>query len=299
MDASPVHQSCSSSRSRATSRMYAKIATRTIVPMAPIARRTVVDSLGTVGPLADGAGGCSIGSALLHRLAALRAELHAAGDLVARRALVRLSRAALRTECLSGPDHLAALDARLAARRDRRVGSAVPAELRRQGVHRAAFRTRPLLGLLLRDHAGHLRGHPVAEADAGAEADARAGAAGRIRRSGLHRVGEGELLVRGRVRAAEHLRRRHLLERVLDRVREWDVQSADLADLDPERRKVRLRIRERALFDVVQARREGDDLQPVGLHLTQGHVELLDDLVLDAVLRSEERRVGKEGSPWW
>src|SRR5439155_1080925 len=175
MDASPVHQSCSSSRSRATSRMYAKIATRTIVPMAPIARRTVVDSLGTVGPLAAGA-------------------------------------------------------------------------------------------------------------DAGAEADARAGAAGRIRRGGLHRIGEGELLVRGRVRAAEHLRRRHLLERVLDRVREWDVQSADLEDLDPERRKVRLRIRERALFDVVQARREVDDLQPVGLHLTQGHVELLDDLVLDAVL---------------
>src|SRR5207249_725855 len=175
MDASPVHQSCSSSRSRATSRMYAKIATRTIVAIAPIARRTVVDSLGTVGPLAGGAGGCSIGSALLHRLAALRAELHAAGDLVAVRALEDLSRAARR-----------------------------------------------------------------------------------VRRSGLHRVGEGELLVRGRVRAAEHLRRRHLLERVLDRVREWDVQSADLEDLDPERRKVRLRIRERTLFDVVQARREVD-----------------------------------------
>src|SRR5881296_4193204 len=195
MDASPVHQSCSSSRSRATSRMYAKIATRTIVPIAPIARRTVVDSLGTVGPLAGGAGGCSIGSALLHRLAALRAELHAAGDLVAVRALERLSRAALRTEFLPGPDHLSALDARLAARGDRRVGSAVPAELRRQGVHRAAFRTRPLLSLLLGllgDHPGHLRGHPVSEADPGAEADARAGAAGRIRRGGLHRVRERE-----------------------------------------------------------------------------------------------------------
>src|SRR6058998_2113486 len=144
MDASPVHQSCSSSRSRATSRMYAKIATRTIVPIAPIARRTVVDSLGTVGPLAGGAGGCSIGSALLHRLAALRAELHAAGDLVAVRALERLSCAAFRTEFLSGPDHLSALDARLAAGGDRRVGTAVPAELRRHGVHRAALRARPL-----------------------------------------------------------------------------------------------------------------------------------------------------------
>src|SRR5207247_3839708 len=97
-----------------------------------------------------------------------------AGAVVAVRAREALSRAALRTEFLSGPDHLAALDARLAARRDRRVGSAVPAELRRQGVHRAAFRTRPLLGLLLRDHAGHLRGHPVSEADAGAQAGARA-----------------------------------------------------------------------------------------------------------------------------
>src|SRR5437867_10941801 len=102
MDASPVHQSCSSSRSRATSRMYAKIATRTIVPMAPIARRTVVDSLGTVGPLAGGGGGCCIGSALLQRLAALRAGLHAAGYLVAVRARARLTRAAPRTAFQSG-----------------------------------------------------------------------------------------------------------------------------------------------------------------------------------------------------
>src|SRR5206468_4758508 len=101
MDASPVHQSCSSSRSRATSRMYAKIATRTIVPIAPIARRTVVDSLGTVGPLAGGAGGCSIGSALLHRLAALRAELHAAGVLVALGALDRLTGPPHQAEYLS------------------------------------------------------------------------------------------------------------------------------------------------------------------------------------------------------
>src|SRR5881296_4116598 len=175
-----------------------------MTPIAAIARRTVVDSFGTAGPLGAGAGGCSMGSALDDRLAALRAELHAAGDLVAVRALERLSRAALRTEFLSGPDHLAALDARLAARGDRRVGSAVPAEPRRHGVHRAAFRARPLLSLLLGllgDHPGHLRGHPVSEADPGAEANPRAGAAGRIRRGGLQRVRERELLVRGRVRA--------------------------------------------------------------------------------------------------
>src|SRR5437667_44935 len=234
-------------------------------------------------------------STLDNRLAALRAELHAAGNLVAVWALEDLGRAALGTEFLAGPDHLAALDARLAACRDRRGGSAVPTELRRYGVHRAAFRARPPLGLLLGDHARHLRGPPAAEADAGAEADARAGAAGRVRRRGLHRIREGELLVRGRVRAAEHLRRRHLVERVLDRVRQRDVQPADLDDLDPERRKVRLRVGERALFDVVEARREVDDLQPVGLHLAQGHIELLDDLVLDAVL-DLRRGGGAEGS---
>src|SRR2546426_1076061 len=272
---------------RATNRMYAKIATRTIVAIAPIARRTVVDSFGTVGPLGAGAGGCSMGSALDDRLAALRAELHVCWDVVAVRALQRLRRAALWTELLSRPDHLAALDARLAARGDRRVGSAVPAELRRHGVHRAAFRARPLLSLLLGllgDHPGHLRGHPVSEADPGAEANPRAGAAGRIRRGGLQRVRERELLVRGRVRAAEHLGRRHLLERVLDRIRERDAQSANLENLDSECRKVRLRIGQHTLFDVIEARREVDDLQPVRLHLAQGHVELLDDLVLDAVL---------------
>src|SRR5438093_8606152 len=103
MDVSPVHQRRSSiRRAGATNRMYAKIATRTSVAIAPMARRTVVDSLGTVGPLIGGAGGCSMGSALDNRLAALRAELHAAGDVVAVRALERLDRAALRTELLSG-----------------------------------------------------------------------------------------------------------------------------------------------------------------------------------------------------
>src|SRR2546426_7786641 len=158
--------------------MYAKIATRTIVAIAPIARRTVVDSLGTVGPLGAGAGGCSMGSALDNRLAALRAELHVSGDIVAVRTLERLGRAALRTEFLSGPDHLAALDARLAARGDCRVGTAVPAELRHHGVHRAALRARPLLGLLqLGDHPGDLGRHPVRHDDAHAEADPGAGAA--------------------------------------------------------------------------------------------------------------------------
>src|SRR3989475_11997025 len=106
--------------------MYAKIATRTIVAIAPIARRTVVDSLGTVGPLGAGAGGCSMGSALDSRLAALRAELHAAGDVVAVRAVEDLGLAGLRPELLSRPDHLAALVVRLAARGDRGVGAAVP-----------------------------------------------------------------------------------------------------------------------------------------------------------------------------
>src|SRR5881409_4272820 len=136
-------------------------------------------------------------SPLDDRLAALRAELHAAGDLVAVRALEDLGCAALRTEFLSGPDHLSALDARLAARGDRRVGTAVPAEPRRHGVHRAALRARPLLGLLLlRDHPGHLGRHPVPHADARAEADPGAGAARGVRRRGLHGVREGELLVR-------------------------------------------------------------------------------------------------------
>src|SRR2546427_7162728 len=119
-----------------------------------------------------------MGSALDDRLAALRAELHAAGDLVAVQALEDLGCAALRTDFLSGPDHLSALDARLAARGDCRVGTAVPAGLRRHGVHRAALRPRPLLGLLLLGaHPGHLRGHPVPHADARAEADSGAGAA--------------------------------------------------------------------------------------------------------------------------
>src|SRR5881296_1469069 len=135
-----------------------------MTPIAAIARRTVVDSFGTAGPLGGGAGGCSMGSALDNRLAALRAELHVAGDLVAVRAAERLRRAAFSAELQARRDRLAALDARLAARGDRR----------------ATLRARPLLGLLLGDHPRHLRGHPVPEADAGAESDPGAGAAGGV-----------------------------------------------------------------------------------------------------------------------
>src|SRR5256712_1175718 len=210
--------------------MYAKIATRTIVAIAPIARRTVVESLGTVGPLGAGAGGCSMGSALDNRLAALRAELHAAGDVVAVRAFEDLGRAALRTEFLARPAHLAALDARLAARGDRRVGAAVPAELGRRRIHRAAFRARPhLLLWLLGDHPGHLGPHGVAHADPGSEADPRTGGAGRVRSRRLPPAGEGGLPVRGRLPAARHLRRPPLFAGPLDRVRQRDGQSPYLS----------------------------------------------------------------------
>src|SRR5256712_11169887 len=259
------------------------MAARTMAEIAAIANMTVVDSFGTLGPAGGGARVGSMGSAL-DRFAALRAELHVARDLVAVRAPQELGRAAFPAELQAGRDGLAALHARLAARGHGRVGPAVPAELRRHGVHRAALRARLLLGLLLGDHARDLRRHAVPEADAGPEADARAGAARRVRRGGFHRVREGELLVRGRVRAAEPLGRRHLLERLLDRLGQRDVQAADLDELDAERHEVRLRVRERALLDVVQAHREVDDLQAVRLHLAQRDVELLHDFVLDAVL---------------
>src|SRR5947209_10439373 len=177
--------------------------------IAAIARRTVVDSFGTSGPAGGGARVGSMESAL-DRLAALRTELHVARDLVAVRAPQELGRAALPAELQAGWDRLAALHARLAARGHGRVGTAVPAELRRHRVHRAALRARPLLGLLLRDHARDLRRHAIPEADPGPEADARSGAARRVRRCSFHRVRERELLVRGRVRAAEHLGRRQI-----------------------------------------------------------------------------------------
>src|SRR3989442_137691 len=279
----PVHQRRSSMRSTATKRMYAKIAARTMAEIAAIANMAVVDRFGPSGPGGGGARVGSMGSAL-DRLAALGTELHVARDLVAVRAAERLRRAALPAELEAGRDGLAALDARLAARGDGRVGPAVPAELRRHRVHRAALRARPLLGLLLGNHARDLRRHPVPEADPGPEADARAGATRRVRRGSFHRVRQGELLLRGCVRAAEHLGRGHLLEGFLDRFGQRDVQAADLDELDAERHEVRLRVRERALLDVVQAHREVDDLQAVRLHLAQRDVELLHDFVLDAVL---------------
>src|SRR5712691_9824283 len=112
--------------------------------IAAIANMTVVDSFGTSGPAGGGARVGSMGSAL-DRLAALRTELHVARDLVAVRAAERLRRAAFPAELEAGRDGLAALDARLAARRDGRVGPAIPAELRRHRVHRAALRARHLL----------------------------------------------------------------------------------------------------------------------------------------------------------
>src|SRR5256885_10064130 len=147
-------------------RMKPKIEARTTTPIAAIARRTVVDSVGMRGPGAAGAGVGSMDSAL-DRLPALRAELHVAGHVVSVRALQRLRRSAFPAELEPRRNRLAALDARLASRRDRRVGSAVPAELRRRWVHRAALRARPLLLLLLLrrlgDHAAPLGAHPLTQ----------------------------------------------------------------------------------------------------------------------------------------
>ena len=136
----------------------------------------------------------------------------------------------------------------------------------------------------LRDHAAHLGAHRIAHADARAEADAGPGGAGGIRGRGLHGVREGELLVGRGVRPPEDFRGGHLLEGFLDRVGQRDVEAADLEDLDAEGEEVRLRVREGALLDVVQARGEIDDLEAVRLHLAQRHVELLHDLAFDPVL---------------
>src|SRR5205809_7541146 len=77
--------------------MYPKIAARRMAPIAAIARRTVVDRLGNIGPRGAGAGWASMDSAL-DRLAALRAELHVAGDLVAVREPEGLGRSAFAGE---------------------------------------------------------------------------------------------------------------------------------------------------------------------------------------------------------
>src|SRR5947207_14252382 len=112
--------------------MYPKIAARRMAPIAAIARRTVVDRLGNIGPRGAGAGGASMDSAL-DRLAALRAELHVAGDLVAIRAPAGLSRAAFAAELQAPRGGLRALDARLGPRRDRRCGGADAPQLGSRG----------------------------------------------------------------------------------------------------------------------------------------------------------------------
>src|SRR5437660_5550693 len=202
--------------------MKPKIEARTTTPIAAIASRTVVDSVGKRGPGAAGAGVGSMDSAL-DWLPALRAELHVAGDLVTVGASQGLGSAAFPAELEPRRNRLATFDARLAPRRDRRVAPAVPAELRRRRVHRAALRARPLLLLLLLrllgDHPAHLGAHRVSHADPRAEPDARARAAGGIRSPALHGVREGELLVGCRVGPAEDLGGGHLLERFLDRFR--------------------------------------------------------------------------------
>src|SRR5947209_15293181 len=156
--------------------MKPKIEARTTTPIAAIASRTVVDSVGKRGPGAAGAGVGSMDSAL-DRLPALRAELHVAGHVMSVRTLQRLRRSAFPAELEPRRNRLAALDARLAPCRHRRVGSAIPAELRRRRVHRAAFRARPLLLLLLLrrlgDHPAHLGAHGIAHADPRGEPDAR------------------------------------------------------------------------------------------------------------------------------
>src|SRR3981081_1783274 len=113
MDARPVHQSRSSTRSpEATNRMKPKIEARTTTPIAAMASRTVVDSVGKRGPRAGGGGGGYIDSAL-HRLPALRAELHVAGHVVSIGTFQGLRRAAFPAELESRRDRLAALHTRL------------------------------------------------------------------------------------------------------------------------------------------------------------------------------------------
>src|SRR3990170_4294764 len=216
---------------------------RTRVAIPAMAIRTAVDSFGTAGPLGAAGALGSMGSAR-HSLAALRAELHVAWDLVPVRTLERLGRSALPAELEARRDRLAALHARLA--RDGRVGAAVPAELHVHGVLLSALRTglRVLLLGARGEHARHLGSHRVPHADARAKADAHARAAGRIRGRRLEGIRRGELLVRGRVRAAEHLRGGHLLEGLLDRLGQGDVHPAELEDLHTEVREVGLRVRE-------------------------------------------------------
>src|SRR2546421_144400 len=109
MDARPVHQSRSSTRSpAATNRMKPKIEARTTTPIAAMANRTVVDNVGKRGPRAGGAGVGSMDSAL-DRLPALRAELHVTGHVVSVGTFQGLRRAAFPAELAPRRDRLTAL----------------------------------------------------------------------------------------------------------------------------------------------------------------------------------------------
>src|SRR2546425_4395809 len=141
--------------------MKPKIEARTTTPIAAIASRTVVDSVGMRGPGAAGAGVGSMDSAL-DRLPALRAELHVAGHVMSVRTLQRLRRSAFPAELEPRRNRLAALDARLAPRRDCGVGPAVPAARRRRRVHRTALRASPLLRPLWLRGPGGKTAHLVA-----------------------------------------------------------------------------------------------------------------------------------------
>src|SRR2546430_7305251 len=161
----------------ATNRMKEKIDARTTMPMAAIARTTVVDRFGTRGPRGAGPGVGSMDSAL-DGFPALRAELHVPGHVVTVWALPGLRRAAFPTELESRRDGLAALDARLAPRGHGRVGSAVPAEFRRRRVHRAALRAGThLLLRRLGAHSGPLRAPRAAPSQFGDPPDAPTGPA--------------------------------------------------------------------------------------------------------------------------
>src|SRR2546430_9348698 len=129
IEASPVHHRRSSIRRPvARNRMYPKIAARRMAPIAAIARRTVVDRLGNIGPRGAGAGGASMDSAL-DRLAALRAELHVAGDLVAVRAPEGLGRTAFAAKLQARRRGVAPFDALPTPRPAPPVGAAMPREL--------------------------------------------------------------------------------------------------------------------------------------------------------------------------
>src|SRR5438309_11101268 len=114
----------------ATNRMKAKIDARTTMPMAAIARRTVVDRFGTRGPRVAGPGVGSMDSAL-DGFPALRAELHVPGHDVTVCALPSLLRPAFPALLKFRMVGFAALDALLLHCGHVRVGSACPKVLLR------------------------------------------------------------------------------------------------------------------------------------------------------------------------